>query len=69
MITVGLAMLQIYGDYRQEGRYKFSDSNYFAGVGEEGKGGWTEENVHTISVLDALSISASLVPDVFIHYV
>lgn len=39
MITVELAMLQIYGDYRQEGRYKISGSNSFAGVGGERKGG------------------------------
>lgn len=38
MITVELAMLQIYGDYKQEGRHKISSSNSFAGVGGERKG-------------------------------
>ena len=39
VITVEMAMLQIFGDYRQEGRWKISDSNSFVGVRGEGMGG------------------------------
>jgi len=34
-----MAILQIFGDYRQEGRWKISDSNSFVGVRGERMGG------------------------------